>query len=535
MPWDEIHERHLVEKGEVAPGRLQQVWFAGMHADIGGGYADDELAYVALDWMMEEAGPRAAASIGLALRYRPGVHQRIKDSIGISAPLHDSRAGLGSYYRYQPRKLSAFTNPPAANTRINQDPDLHGRGLLGTPLIHQSVVDRIQQGPDAYAPIGMPPNYFEVDAVTGQTMPARERSPAARAQWQERVWDDVWRRRWLYFMTVFASIFFAALPFMLPPITCEGPQCLITPVIGLLGVFLPSFAGPWIESYGQHSLAFLVMAAALLLLRLGGQVLQTRSQDQMHHLWQQSLTGQLSLPTASQQSRLSALRANRFYQQVFHRTKWAVSPFVFGIGLLFVSFLIVAVWPTNRILIAFGESKGWYCNNDELKESSSFVTKDPCTKTTAAVTAGQRYRLTLTVTKPWADDTIDTNPMGFGSERAPLLMRLFGTPLRRSLDDRWFQPVVRIVTSAGTAQSLPLEMRRFDGQDYPSYAAEFKAPLTGDLYIYVNDALIGWPHFGWDFYSNNHGEAAIAVEKLQSSPLKFEWRFEWPRAFTSGR
>ena len=35
--------------------RLEQVWFTGMHADVGGGYPDESLSYVSLLWMMEEA------------------------------------------------------------------------------------------------------------------------------------------------------------------------------------------------------------------------------------------------------------------------------------------------------------------------------------------------------------------------------------------------------------------------------------------------------------------------------------------------
>ena len=35
--------------------RLQQVWFTGMHSDVGGGYPDESLSYVSLLWMMEEA------------------------------------------------------------------------------------------------------------------------------------------------------------------------------------------------------------------------------------------------------------------------------------------------------------------------------------------------------------------------------------------------------------------------------------------------------------------------------------------------
>src|ERR1700752_4843443 len=35
--------------------RLRQVWFAGIHANVGGGYPDDSLAQVSLTWIMKEA------------------------------------------------------------------------------------------------------------------------------------------------------------------------------------------------------------------------------------------------------------------------------------------------------------------------------------------------------------------------------------------------------------------------------------------------------------------------------------------------
>src|ERR1700730_5086066 len=37
------------------PERLLQVWFAGVHSNVGGGYPDDSLANVSLSWMLAEA------------------------------------------------------------------------------------------------------------------------------------------------------------------------------------------------------------------------------------------------------------------------------------------------------------------------------------------------------------------------------------------------------------------------------------------------------------------------------------------------
>ncbi len=53
IPWDERAEKRL--RGSVDPDRLTQVWFPGMHADVGGGYPDDGLSFVPLNWMIEEA------------------------------------------------------------------------------------------------------------------------------------------------------------------------------------------------------------------------------------------------------------------------------------------------------------------------------------------------------------------------------------------------------------------------------------------------------------------------------------------------
>lgn len=41
---------------DVAPGRdVEQVWFPGVHGDVGGGYAQAGLSDGVLLWMMEEA------------------------------------------------------------------------------------------------------------------------------------------------------------------------------------------------------------------------------------------------------------------------------------------------------------------------------------------------------------------------------------------------------------------------------------------------------------------------------------------------
>ena len=132
IPWDEKAEAKLREKDEDVPAdRLLQVWFAGAHADVGGGYPDDGLSYVPLCWMIEEAKKQ-----GLA--FEPAVEG---EYIALATPtgrIYDPRAGFGAFWRYQPRDVQA----------------LMGKDI--TPIVHGSVMTRMICGNDRYAPISLP-------------------------------------------------------------------------------------------------------------------------------------------------------------------------------------------------------------------------------------------------------------------------------------------------------------------------------------------------------------------------------------------
>ena len=56
----------LWNEKNVSPDVLTQVWFAGVHSNVGGGYPDDSLAHIPLYWIMTEAQSR-----GLAFKTSP--------------------------------------------------------------------------------------------------------------------------------------------------------------------------------------------------------------------------------------------------------------------------------------------------------------------------------------------------------------------------------------------------------------------------------------------------------------------------------
>ncbi len=113
--WDEMHEKQLVRRRRVKKGRLEQVWFAAMHADVGGGYPDESLSYISLLWMLEEAQKQGLRTLDVVIER----YLALANSYG---PIHDSRAGLASYYRYQPRKIIALLNPVDGKTLSLRDP-----------------------------------------------------------------------------------------------------------------------------------------------------------------------------------------------------------------------------------------------------------------------------------------------------------------------------------------------------------------------------------------------------------------------------
>jgi hypothetical protein len=86
------------------------------------------------------------------------------------------------------------------------------------PIIHESVLSRIQTGAHLYAPIELPRTYAVANGkdstitVLGPETCESSTSAAARHTAQEGVWNVVWRRRAIYFLTVFASLYIAVYP-----------------------------------------------------------------------------------------------------------------------------------------------------------------------------------------------------------------------------------------------------------------------------------------------------------------------------------
>ena len=145
---------HSVESGpNNAPGtHVEQVWFAGMHADVGGGYANCNLALVPLEWMI----CRAKAS---GLLFRTAAVDAIRSQASFLGAMHDSRSGLGRIYRPKTRDLAQLCKH-AANTIVKKP---------YIPVVHSSAVERIVRGIQGYAPAAIPKTYYDYSRTSAPT------------------------------------------------------------------------------------------------------------------------------------------------------------------------------------------------------------------------------------------------------------------------------------------------------------------------------------------------------------------------------
>ena len=101
-------------------------------------------------------------------------------------------------------------------------------------------------------------------------------------------------------------------------------------------------------------------------------------------------------------------------------------------------------------------------------------------------------------------------------------LRLFaGLPLRRMLYRPWFRPIARIGAVGADEYPLDPDTRPVPSDRMPAAAdagnelvAEINARRTGELFLYVNDAVLGVPPFAGAFYGNNGGRAQVEVARL---------------------
>ncbi len=137
------------------PANIRQVWFAGAHSNVGGGYPKDQLALVTLDWMMGEMAALEEARV----RFIPGKRETFQHEADAHGCQYDPRTGPAVYYRYTPRRVGRFYQGTDdfwmrwyLSLRGQRPAPLPGYGIE----LHASVFERLQRGTQHYAPLLLP-------------------------------------------------------------------------------------------------------------------------------------------------------------------------------------------------------------------------------------------------------------------------------------------------------------------------------------------------------------------------------------------
>ena len=521
--WDERAETPLAPgadgKCHLKDERISQVWFAGVHSNVGGGYPDDALAHISLVWIMEEA-----ENAGLFFKTIPNASPQtlahphtVQDKDG---RLYDPRKGLGGYYRYGPRKMA----------ELGQDLLSRG-GAPVVPKVHESVLRRIKNNAHLYPPVGLPADYAVVTAA-GEVLPPAQNpyeTPAqalARSQLQERIWNFVWARRIVYFLTVGVSVWLAAFPLVkaLPrSAEFESPIRWLSDIIRLAGGFLPGALDPWLNGYARDPIQFLAALATLIVFLLVGTHLAGRIQNDMGVLWARSLS---STPLAARppNDAIFKFRTHPWYKAAHYALKRGIAPALFAILFAYVGVALV-----SHALYVVQDDLGWVCRETGTKKelgpgetrTFTFKTSNLCQNMDLKVEQNAKYRVVIKQIEPFKDDTIEAWG-GFYSWEPPSFVQraimVASVPFRRELIRPWFRIVARFGGKGGEETFLDPDWNERSILNPAMAEKAIDEVITptrdGELFMFVNDVTLPIPSLYDFFYRlNNHGTAEVTITR----------------------
>ena len=485
---DERHSFHPIiwDESEEKSNRIQQVWFPGMHADVGGGYTRKSLALVSLDWMLTRV---EADNTKDGLLFIDNIRQQYHSQSDWNGPLHDSRAGLGMYYRYKPRNIAHICSDKCAGVSITK------------PKIHQSVLERIKGHSVPYAPTGIPVEYEVVSTDLKKRSYETSEQGSKRATALNQALDIVYWRRGLYFLILFATILLLASGFFLDweeNGICKGSACFIDPVIQVMMNSLPDFTATWFEALRQNpkwlwgftGLFFLLLFVrnrAWLWTRQAATcawaVLKGRGEELVPK-WKPGITAMLRKVT--QASLIAWL------------LRW------FPATGLFIVILYLIGSAINGVLFHYRYTTGAFCNysNSTIKlistETKSFDISNACYASGIKLIKGTSYTFKVSDAVLRDGDSYQTDADGFSADSLIPLV-----PLRRHMTQPWLKLFGKIGN------------RRYETFELGVGETVYTPRADGELFLYVNDAVFGllpeWDRaYHWE-RGKNSGQVTVTI------------------------
>jgi uncharacterized protein (DUF2235 family) len=182
QPWDSrtfMHSR-FGKTDHDGPQDSLQVWFAGVHADIGGGYPEKQsgLSKYPLLWMIEEA-VQCGLRVDRATVNQLGWGRQRKNSPfsyvkpDFMADPHDSMTAAWRVLEYLPKAGEYKEWPERKSVLGHYIPAAEPRLIPEDAFIHQSAVEKIEQDPN-YKPVNIPKKYRTIPMPTAPAEPAED-------------------------------------------------------------------------------------------------------------------------------------------------------------------------------------------------------------------------------------------------------------------------------------------------------------------------------------------------------------------------
>jgi uncharacterized protein (DUF2235 family) len=510
---------------------LEQVWFPGVHTNVGGGYPKDQLALECLKWMVQQAEKRD-------LQFSQPILQRFAEEASPHGKMYDSRAGLATYYRHLPRRIDRLTV---------------GRS---TPKIHSSALDRISYRAIAYAPTAITSRDYETvgTADLKPPFPESEQQKDHRIALVEQAHDYMLLRRISYYAFIFWTLCFvflgvwnasnmAVAPLINPP-DAAGMEFLRAPLKGIYSLeyqvldtaagVLPGFATPIIRGYQNVPGMFLLMIALLAVtLYLSRQILSLQRSAaarawQPHQQistsavasplgisWWGSLRRSLSwclelvtVPLIGGVRRIAGrLRRTAFASRFADFWANHVAP-VIGWGVIGAAVILLCfqgtryAWKNHHRselgTYQFGQLREFPASMLAAQQTRTldleFSSSSPYFPTGVFVVQGQHYEVNVTETSEWKDASLPASPDGLSNRSDEMIVQKW---LKRDRQADVFMLMAAIGPDADHRTAI--------GKN-----GQFTAAVSGPLYLFVNDVP--------GFYHNNQGTATVTITRVSAQP-----------------
>lgn len=166
--WDDSQEfvrDRFAQSYKTEPQDCLQVWFSGVHADIGGGYpeAESALSKYPLIWMIDEAAkcglnfdPQIVNQLAWGM---PTPGNRFKHTApNVAGTSHNSMTSAWRMLEYIPKSAMYKEWPGRKSFFGFYIPDCEPRVIPEGAILHESVILRMNELP-SYRPINMPQSY----------------------------------------------------------------------------------------------------------------------------------------------------------------------------------------------------------------------------------------------------------------------------------------------------------------------------------------------------------------------------------------